>query len=281
VFTTLISTTDLALHLDDGSFAIVDVRHDLAKPETFGESQYRESHIPGARFAHMDRDLSAPKTGKNGRHPLPSPEACAALFGRLGIDAGKQVVAYDSGGGMYAPRLWWMLRWLGHDAVAVLDGGFAKWTREGRPVTADVPAAGTATFAIRGVGRTVPTDEVLASLANRSLTLVDARGADRFRGEVEPFDPVKGHIPGALNRPFTQNLEPDGTFKSPAALRAEFAAIVGGAPASETVHLCGSGVSACVNILAMEIAGLTGTQLYPGSWSEWVADRTRPVATGA
>lgn len=280
MYTTLISTATLAEHLDDPSYVIVDVRHDLAQPDTWGESQYRLGHLPGARFAHMDRDLSAPKTGKNGRHPLPSPETCAALFGRLGIDASKQVVAYDSGGGMYAPRLWWMLRWLGHNAVAVLDGGFAKWTREGRPVTAEIPPVRPATFPIRRVAPTLSAADVLASLGGRSLTLVDARGAERFRGEVEPLDPVAGHIPGAVNRPYTGNLEPDGTFKRPEVLRADFAPVIGNAPPSTIVNLCGSGVSACHNLLAMELAGIGGTLLYPGSWSEWCADPTRPVATG-
>jgi len=280
MFTTLISTTDLAAHLDDPSFVIVDVRHDLSQPETWGESQYQAAHIPGARFAHMDRDLSAAKTGKNGRHPLPTPEACAALFGRLGIDASKQVVAYDSGGGMYAPRLWWMLRWLGHDAVAVLDGGIGKWVREGRPVSAAVPESRPATFPIRRVGRALSAAEVLAGLHDRSLRIVDARGAERFRGEVEPLDPVAGHIPGAVNRPYTQNVDADGTFRKPEALRAEFAAVVGDAAPSTIVNVCGSGVSACHNLLALEIAGIAGTTLYPGSWSEWVADPSRPVATG-
>jgi len=280
VYTTLIGSADLAAHLDDPSFAIVDVRHDLAQPDTLGESQYRAAHIPGARFAHMDRDLAAPKTGKNGRHPLPSPEECAALFGRLGIAADTQVVAYDAGGGMYAPRLWWMLRWLGHDAVAVLDGGFAKWTREGRPTTAAVPAARPATLAIRRVGRALSSDDILASLPQRSLTLLDARGAERFRGDVEPLDPVAGHIPGAINRPYTQNVEPDGTFKSAAKLRAEFESVVGTTPATVIVNTCGSGVSACHNLLAMEIAGMPGSLLYPGSWSEWCADASRPVARG-
>jgi thiosulfate/3-mercaptopyruvate sulfurtransferase len=280
MYTTLISTADLAAHLDDPAFVIVDVRHDLAQPDTLGESQYRAAHIPGARFAHMDRDLSAPKTGKNGRHPLPSPETCAALFGRLGIDSGSQVVAYDAGGGMYAPRLWWMLRWLGHDAVAVLDGGYAKWTREGRPTTAEIPVPRPATFPIRRVDRALSADDVLASLPQRSLTLLDARGAERYRGDVEPLDPVAGHIPGAINRPYTQNLEPDGTFKSAEKLRAEFDERVGATPTTRIANMCGSGVSACHNMLAMELAGMSGSMLYPGSWSEWCADPSRPVARG-
>jgi thiosulfate/3-mercaptopyruvate sulfurtransferase len=278
--TKLISTSELAAHLDDPAFVIVDVRHDLAQPD-LGESQYRAGHIPGARFAHMDRDLSAAKTGKNGRHPLPAPEAAAALFGRLGIDASKQVVAYDAGGGMYAPRLWWMLRWLGHDAVAVLDGGIGKWTREGRPVTTKISEMRPAAFPIRKTERPVSAADVLASLRDRSLTLVDARGAERFRGEMEVIDPVAGHIPGAVNRPYTENVLVDGTFKSPEALRAELAAIVGDTAPSKIVNTCGSGVSACHNLLAMEIAGIGGTTLYPGSWSEWIADPSRPVATGA
>jgi thiosulfate/3-mercaptopyruvate sulfurtransferase len=182
---------------------------------------------------------------------------------------------------MYAPHAWWMLRWLGHDAVAVLDGGIAKWVREGRPVTAEVPAARPAAFAIRGVGRILSAAEVRASLERRTLTLIDARGAERYRGDVEPLDPVAGHIPGALNRPYTQNVEADGTFKTPEALRREFAALIGETPPATIVNYCGSGVSACHNLLALEIAGLGGTMLYPGSWSEWCADPARPAARGA
>ena len=211
---------------------------------------------------------------------MPSPETCAALFGRLGIDADKQVVAYDSAGGMYAPHVWWMLRWLGHDAVAVLDGGFAKWVREHRPVTAEIPSARPAKFEVRRVGPTVSAGDILAKLAGRTLTLVDARGAERYRGDVEPLDPVAGHIPGAVNRPYTQNVEADGTFKAPETLRAELTAVTGNAPSATIVNYCGSGVSACHNLLAMEIAGIGGTMLYPGSWSEWCADPARPVARG-
>jgi thiosulfate/3-mercaptopyruvate sulfurtransferase len=280
VHTTLISTAELAAHLDDPSFVVLDVRHDLAQPGTWGDAQYAAGHIPGARFVHMDRDLSAPKTGTNGRHPLPSPETAAALFGRLGIDAGTQVVAYDSGGAMYAPRLWWMLRWLGHAAVAVLDGGIAKWVREGRRVTAEIPSARPVTFTIRQVGQTASAGDVLASLGRRSLTLVDARGAERFRGDVELIDPVAGHIPGSVNRPYTENVLPDGTFKKPEALRAEFAAVTGTASPATIVNTCGSGVSACHNLLAMELAGIHGTLLYPGSWSEWCSDAARPIARG-
>jgi thiosulfate/3-mercaptopyruvate sulfurtransferase len=280
MYSTLISTDLLATHLGDPSFVIVDARHDLMQADSWGETQYAAGHIPGARFVHMDRDLSGPKTGKNGRHPLPSPELGAALFGRLGIDASKQVVAYDQGGGMYAPRVWWMLRWLGHDKVAVLDGGIAKWVLERRALTNAIPDPQPKTFAMSGCEPTLAAADVLASLGDRALMLVDARGAERFRGDVEPIDPVAGHIPGAVNRPYTQNVEQDGTFKSAERLRQEFETVVGNTPAARIVNLCGSGVSACHNMLAMEIAGLRGSRLYPGSWSEWCADPSRPVARG-
>ncbi len=280
MFNTLIVPAELASRLGDPSLVVVDVRHDLTRPERWGEDQYEAGHLPGARFAHIDRDLSAQKTGRNGRHPLPSPEEAAALFGRLGIGPGTQVVAYDQGSGMFAARLWWMLRWLGHDAVAVLDGGFERWTREGRPVSTDVPPPSHARFA---PGRTRPTAsaaEIGRAIAGGALTLVDARVPERYRGDVEPLDPVAGHIPGACNRPYVENVNPDATFKPADALRREFAALLGATPLDRVVHYCGSGVTGCHNVLAMEIAGLPGTRLYPGSWSEWCADPARPVETG-
>ena len=277
---TLVSTAALAAMLDDPALVICDVRHDLGRPEAWGEDQFRAGHIPGARFVHLDRMLSAPLTGTNGRHPLPTPEVAAATFAHLGIDSGKQVVAYDQGPGAYAARLWWMLRWLGHDAVAVLDGGFAKWAVEKRPLeTVDQPFA-PAAFAVRKVTPHVNASGVRASIARQTLLLVDARGPERYRGEVEPLDPVAGHIPGARNRPFTANLDAAGTFKSPAALRAEWDAVLDGKSADLVVHQCGSGVTACHNLLAMEVAGLHGTRLYPGSWSEWCADPSRPMVRG-
>jgi thiosulfate/3-mercaptopyruvate sulfurtransferase len=281
MLSTLISTAELASRLGDPRLVVVDVRHDLTQPEAWGETQYRAGHVPGARFVHVDRDLSAPKTGKNGRHPLPAPEVAAAAFGRLGIGDSTQVVAYDQQQGMYAARLWWMLRWLGHDAVAVLDGGFEKWRREGRPVTTEGPAVTPAAFTVRRVAPTVDADAILASLAARSLVVVDARAPERFRGESEPFDPVAGRIPGAVNRPASQNLAADATFKPAAELRADFERLLAGAPAERVVHSCGSGVTACHNLLAMEVAGLGTTKLYPGSWSEWCADPSRPVARGS
>ena len=280
MFSTLVSTAALAGMLDDPALVLCDVRHDLARPEAWGEDQFRAGHIPGARFVHLDRMLSGPKTGTNGRHPLPTPEFAAAQFAQLGIAADRQVVIYDQGPGMYASRMWWMLQWLGHDAVAVLDGGYAKWSAEKRPVSATATRYAPAAFAIRKVTPHVNASGVRASLARRTLLLVDARAPERFRGETEPLDPVAGHIPGAHNRPYTLNLDPAGTFKSPAVLRGEFEVLLDGAKHDVVVHSCGSGVTACHNILAMEVAGLAGTRLYPGSWSEWCADPLRPVAQG-
>ena len=281
MYTTLISTAELAGRLDDPQLVVVDVRHDLAQPEAWGEAQYRAAHLPGARFAHLDRDLTAPRTGTNGRHPLPSPEVAAETFGRLGISTASQVVAYDQQQGMYASRLWWMLRWLGHDAVAVLDGGFDKWRREGRPVTADVPRVQPSRFAIRRIEPTVDANVLLASLPAHSLVVVDARSPERYRGESEPLDPVAGRIPGSINRPGSQNLTAEFTFKPAPQLRAEFERLLAGSPPDRVVHSCGSGVTACHNVLAMAIAGFAPTRLYPGSWSEWCADPSRPIARGA
>ena len=280
MYRTLISTDALAAAIDDPSFVVVDVRHDLTEPDHWGEDQYRAAHLPHARFTHLDRDLSAQKTGRNGRHPLPAPADAAALFGRLGIDAQKQVIAYDQNSGMYASRLWWMLRWLGHDNVAVLDGGFDKWSREHRGVSAEIPGAAPAAFVIGSTLPTASVQDVLDSLPTHARFIVDARSPERYRGEVEPMDPVAGHIPGAHNWPYGRNLNPDNTFKSQAELAAGFAEFLGPTPPSRIVHQCGSGVTACHNILAMVHAGYPQTALFPGSWSEWVADRSRPVATG-
>ena len=280
MYTTLISTADLAARIDDPLFVVCDVRHDLGQPDTWGEAQYWRAHIPGARFVHMDRDLSAPKSGTNGRHPLPSVEACAALFGRLGIDASKQVLAYDQGPGTYAARMWWMLRWLGHKAVAVLDGGFVVWEREGRAVTSDAPVVAPALFVVRPTVPAVDVAAVAANLSSPSMLLVDARGRERFRGDVEPIDKVAGHIPGSNNRPYTDNMTADGHFTPAAELHADFAALIGDRAPTAVVHSCGSGVTACHNLLAMEHAGLGGTRLYAGSWSEWSADPKRPIARG-
>jgi len=233
--------------------------------------------VPGAFFLHLDRDLSGPKTGSNGRHPLPDIDAFAATMSRIGVDSTKQVVVYDQNSSMIAARLWWMLRWAGHPAVAVLDGGYDKWRREGRPLSGEAPhAQPTAFVAVRSLPA-VSSEEILRQLGRNRLMLLDARTAERYRGEVEPFDPVAGHIPGAFCRPCGENLLSDMTFKRAADLRADFAQLLAGRPAESVAHLCGSGVTACHNILAMEIAGLPGSRLYPGSWSEWCSDPSRPV----
>lgn len=278
--TTLVDPATLERHLDDPRWVVLDVRHELTQP-SWGEDEYREEHIPGARFLHLDRDLSAPKTGRNGRHPLPSAATAAATFGAAGIDATKQVVVYDQGPGAYAARCWWMLRWLGHEAVAVLDGGFDRWMRERRPITADVPVVAPASFRARESLPVVGAGEILADLARGASTIVlDARSPERFRGEAEPFDPVAGRVPGATNRPVAQNLAKDGTFKPAADLRDELAAMLGSRDAAQVIHMCGSGVTACHNMLAMAIAGFPAGRLYAGSWSEWCADPARPVARG-
>jgi thiosulfate/3-mercaptopyruvate sulfurtransferase len=222
--------------------------------------------------------LSGPKTGHNGRHPLPHPQTFALRLGALGIDRAKQVVGYDSSGGYYAARLWWMLRWLGHTRAAVLDGGWDAWTRAGLPVTTERPSTEPATY-VPSAGRAAAVDAafLLAHLNDDSTLIVDARSADRFRGENETLDPVAGHIPGAVNRFFKLNLGADGRFKTPDALHQDFTALMGGKDPGMVVHQCGSGVTACHNLLAMEHADLPGSRLYPGSWSDWISDPARPV----
>lgn len=276
-YDTLISTSELARHLDDPAFIVVECRHNLVDVDA-GERAYRAAHIPGARFMHIDRDLSGAKTGRNGRHPLPDPAALATKLGRAGIDASKQLIAYDQNSGMWASRLWWLLRWLGHDAVAVLDGGLDKWLAEGLPTDDREAAPQTAAFVPKVSQPVASADEILHHLDDGALLVLDARAPERYRGAVEPMDPVSGHIPGARNRPYTDNLAPDGTFKPAAIMRSEFEALLGAKSPSIVVHQCGSGVTACHNVLAMALAGLPGSRLYPGSWSEWVADPARPVA---
>jgi thiosulfate/3-mercaptopyruvate sulfurtransferase len=282
MYTTLISTDALARELADPGWVVVDCRHNLNDVDA-GERAYRISHLSRARFMHLDRDLSGPRTGRNGRHPLPDVASLSATLSRAGIDASKQVVAYDQSNGMWASRLWWLLHWLGHDAAAVLDGGLDKWIAEQRPVTADLPSIRPTRFVAMTPRPVVSSDAILRHLSERAaspLAILDARAPERFRGDIEPLDPVAGHIPGAINRPYTANLTLQGTFKPAELLRAEFAAQLGTATAADVVHQCGSGVTACHNVLAMAVAGLPGSRLYPGSWSEWVADPARPVARG-
>ena len=278
--TPLISSQQLADQLGDANIVICDCRHDLMDLEK-GRRAYAEGHIPGAHFIHLDEDLSGKKTGQNGRHPLPDIDAFAKTMGSIGIDGTKQVIAYDDAGGPYAARLWWLLRWLGHDQVALLDGGINRWIAEGRAIDRVTPSAKPANFiAKQKNGMTVDANFILANIKQPSAIVVDARAPERYRGETEPIDAVAGHIPGALNRVFKNNLNTDGTFKSAAILKQEFAALLGGKSPSDVINQCGSGVTACHNLFAMEIAGLSGSKLYPGSWSEWCADPARPVATG-
>ena len=284
MYSTLLDVTSLrALQQSGGPLIVFDVRFDLTRPEA-GEQAYAQGHLPGARYAHLDRDLSTARTGRNGRHPLPERAHFAEWAGRQGIAPGIQVVAYDDQGGAFAARLWWMLRWLGHEAVAVLNGGLPAWVAAGGTLHADTPSA-TVPLASYPLSPepafgTVDADTLQADLGR--YTVLDARAPARFRGEMEPLDPVAGHIPGARNRFYQLNLGPDGRFLPVADLRAAFTPW---APSSDSlgqplVHQCGSGVTACHNLLAAAHAGLGAGLLYPGSWSEWCADPARPVARG-
>ncbi len=279
-FHTLISTDELARHLGDQTCAIVDCRYNLSDVE-WGTVAYASSHVPGAVYANLDQDLSAKKTGRNGRHPLPTPAAAARVFGRLGIGRGVQVVAYDQDNGMFASRLWWMLRWLGHELAAVLDGGFAKWTAEGRPTRSGVEQHETRTFEPRpNDAMVIDAEGVAQVLHHPRWRLIDARAPERYRGEVEPIDKAAGRIPGAVNHPFASNLAAGDTFKPAGQLRAAFDADAADVPVDHIVCYCGSGVTACHNLLALEHAGLPGARLYPGSWSEWSSDPGRPAEKG-
>jgi thiosulfate/3-mercaptopyruvate sulfurtransferase len=281
--TTLINAADLASHIDDPNWVVVDCRHDLMNLSA-GRDGYGIAHLPHAVFADMETELSGARRGADGafrgRHPLPE---CAALVETLrgwGVNDGTQVVAYDAHGGMFAARLWWLLRWIGHEAVAVLDGGMAAWQAQGLPLTAQVPSPSRGTIAERApMVSTVSAAEVQANIGSGQRVVIDARAPDRFRGENETIDPVGGHIPGAKNRFFKDNLEADGRFKDGARLKADFEGLLG--DPSKAIMQCGSGVTACHNLLALEVAGLHGAALYPGSWSEWCADPSRPVATGS
>lgn len=277
---TLVSVETLAAHVDDPAWRVFDCRHDLKNTE-YGGQAYAKGHIPGALFLHLDRDMSGPMTGKNGRHPLPAIEDFAAKMSACGVGPDTQVVAYDNEGGIFASRLWWMLRWLGHDKVALLDGGLPGWRRAKLPLETEVRPFAPAQFVPRPRDEQVDTAYVLANLRSPRMLLLDARGEDRYAGENETLDPVAGHIPGALNRFYFDNLDDAGCFFKPTdELRAEFADLLDGREPTCVVQQCGSGVTACHNLLAMEIAGLSGSKLYPGSWSEWCSDPARPVATG-
>jgi thiosulfate/3-mercaptopyruvate sulfurtransferase len=304
MYTTLIEAEELAAPLArnaaaDSDWTVLDCRFDLPRPD-WGASAYAAGHVPNALYAHLDRDLSGPITPGSGRHPLPSAERLAETFGRWGIDDGVQVVAYDQGNGAFAARLWWLLRWTGHRKVAVLNGGFAAWQQAELPTDTAPGVRVPRTFAPRlddrAVVSTAELERVLAAgeLTSGASVLVDARGADRFAGENETIDPVAGHIPGARNHPFVRNVDAKGRFLAAEELRDRCQAmlgsgVVGGGTlgaagvtdAKGAIAMCGSGVTACHNLLALEVAGLTGARLYAGSWSEWIRDPERPVRRGA
>jgi thiosulfate/3-mercaptopyruvate sulfurtransferase len=275
--TTLLSTDVLAEQLVNPSWLIADCRYNLSDA-VWGRAQYEAGHIPGAVFVDVSHDLAGRRTGTNGRHPLPTLEEMAATFARLGIADEMQVIAYDQEGGAFASRLWWMLRYLGHDGVAVLDGGFAKWTGEGRPVRGGVETRRPARFTprLRNEMR-VTVDETQAHLGDPSVLLIDARSPDRYAGKPDPLDKIYGHIPGARNRYYRNNVTESGTMRSARELRTDFEKVLAGTPPTQAVMYCGSGITACHNLLAMEHAGLRGARLFAGSWSEWESDPNRPV----
>ena len=280
MFGRLVDVATLAERIGDPQWRIFDCRHDLKNTE-YGQQAYLKGHIPGALFLHLDRDLSGSLTGKNGRHPLPDLDAFAARMGACGVGPDTQVVAYDNEGGIFAARLWWMLKWLGHEKVAVLDGGLPGWRRAKLPLETEVPVVTPQQLSPGVPAAQVDTTYVLEHLRSPQMLLIDARGEDRYAGENETLDPVAGHIPGALNRFYFGNLDDAGCFFKPAdELRAEFSDLLDGRDPRTVVQQCGSGVTACHNLLAMEVAGLHGSRLYPGSWSEWCSDPSRPVATG-
>jgi len=284
IFTTLIEPAALAAHLADPAWVTVDCRHDLVNLAA-GREAYAAGHLPNALFADIETELSGARRGQDGafrgRHPLPERDAFIELLRSWGVNDDTQVVAYDAHGGMFAARLWWMLRWAGHEAVAVLDGGLPAWQAQGLALSTDAPAPrARGNIALRApLVTTVDVNAMLRNVEHGGRTVVDARAPDRFRGENETIDPVGGHIPGAKNRFFKDNLQPDGRFKAPAQLRAELGVTVG--DPDQAIMQCGSGVTACHNLLALEVAGMPGASLYPGSWSEWSADPARPVATGS
>jgi thiosulfate/3-mercaptopyruvate sulfurtransferase len=279
-FSTLISVTDLHRLISSGADALlIDCSYDLSDTEK-GKRDYAEEHLPGARYVHLHADLSGKTTGTNGRHPLPDRDVFAARMREFGLHQGQQVVAYDSAGNFYAARLWWMLRWIGHEAVAVLDGGKAAWVAAGLPLESGELAEGPPgdfTAAPSLVSEPARTEDVMANLGAGQFQVLDARDPARFAGGPDALDPVWGHIPGARNRPFRDNLTSEGHFRPAGELATEFRELLGSKPA---ILQCGSGVTACHNALAMEIAGIRDARLYPGSWSEWISDPARPVATG-
>ncbi|MGW8248683.1 MAG: sulfurtransferase [Acidiferrobacterales bacterium] len=277
---TLVSTEELNKHLGDPDWIIFDCRFTLTDPEA-GRTAYDQNHIPGARYAHLDDDLAAPVGANTGRHPLPDPQLLIDKLGKWGVDRSKQVVVYDDTFGAMAVRMWWLLKWLGHENVALLDGVLPKWIREKRPLTADLPDIVPTTFTAQiNEAMWVSAEDLQLALERGEVVLLDARAEERYSGEVEPLDKVAGHVPGAINLPWEDNLDLGGNLLPAEELRELYQEKIGEKSASQVVNMCGSGVTACHNILAMEHAGLIGTRLYAGSWSEWITDSSRPVATG-
>jgi thiosulfate/3-mercaptopyruvate sulfurtransferase len=285
-FSTLIDAAALRELLGKPDIAVIDCRFDLINPEG-GRRAYLKGHIPGARYADLNRDLSAPVSAHSGRHPLPLPKNFAATLGLWGIGHATQVIAYDDAGGSFAARAWWLLRWLGHGSVVVLDGGIQAWTAAGgsfesgeeKPLPRETPGGRISPRADSAA--VIETDDIAAFLTDPKHLLVDARAAERFAGSVEPIDAVAGHIAGAVNHPFSANLAPDGRFLPAAELKRLWDARLAGREVAHVAAMCGSGVTACHNLLSLEVAGLRGAKLYAGSWSEWIRDPTRPVARGA
>ena len=279
-FAPLISVQELPERLNDPDWVVFDCRFSLVDTGA-GERLYREGHIPGAHYAHLDRDLSSAVGGSTGRHPLPDPDVFVRKLGAWGVDRATRVVVYDDAGGAFAGRMWWLLRWLGHEKAALLDGGVKQWLKAGGVLSANIPQSVRKTF-IADADRTrwLDTGEVGQGLSDGRILLIDARTADRFQGKQEPIDTVAGHVPGAVCRPLQLNLADDGRFLPAETLRRQFLQRLSGFKPEQAVHMCGSGVTACHNLLAMEAAGLVGSRLYAGSWSEWIRDPARPVATG-
>lgn len=277
----LIDAPSLQQALSAGDTVVLDCRFSLADPAA-GLNAYRQGHIPGAQFADLEQHLSSPITADSGRHPLPDPTLLVQHLAAWGIGACTPVVVYDDMGGAMAARCWWLLRWLGHDQVALLDGGVPAWIRAGYPLQQEQPNVQPALFPLQlHPNWVVDSEQLAAQLGSGQLTLVDARTPERYRGEQEPIDPVAGHVPGALNRPLGLNLDAEGCFKPAAQLRQEWQQLLDETPLHQAVMMCGSGVTACHHLLALAIAGLEGPRLYAGSWSEWIRDADRPIATGA
>ena len=280
MYDSLISAAQLRDELESPDLLIIDCRFDLADAGK-GERMYHESHLPGAFYAHLDFHLSSPITPRSGRHPLPNRDAFGRWLGECGFDGGQQVIAYDDSGCAMASRLWWLLRCMGHQKVACLDGGWQAWMNVAGPLSADVPETKPGEGFDGGLasGCVAGTAEVVANIDEQDFLLVDVRAAQRFRGEQEPIDPVAGHVPGAVNLPLTENLDGNGCYKSPALLRELYAPLIERLPVERQVHMCGSGVTACHSVLALAWAGLGLPRVYAGSWSEWIRDPERPVVT--